>query len=71
MLDRVNIKNAVNPSKKLLTKMGLTPVLPNPFHHLIIDDDNDDILVFTFKMENETGSPAPPPPPCLCPGCGP
>ena len=70
MLDRVNIKNAVNPSKKLLAKMGLIPVLPNPFNHLIIDDGND-ILVFSIKMENETSSPAPPPPPCLCPGCGP
>ena len=71
MLDRVNIKDAVNSSKKLLAKMGLTPLLPNPFNHLISDYDNGDILVFTFKMENETSSPAPPPPPCLCPGCGP
>ena len=36
MLDRVDIKDAVNPAKKFLTQLGLTPVLTNPFNHLVM-----------------------------------
>ena len=36
MLDRVDIKDAVNPAKKLLAQLGLTPVLTNPFNHLVM-----------------------------------
>ena len=36
MLNRVDIKDAVNPSQKILAQLGLTPVLSNPFNHLMV-----------------------------------
>ena len=36
MLNRVDIKDAVNPSQKILAQLGLTPVLSNPFNHLLV-----------------------------------
>ena len=36
MFDRVDIKDAVDPAKKLLTQLGLTPVLTDSFNHLIM-----------------------------------
>ena len=36
MFDRVNIEDAIDPAKKLLTQLSLTPVLSNPFYHLIM-----------------------------------
>ena len=36
MLNRVDIKDAINPAKKFLTQLGLTPVLTNPFNHLVM-----------------------------------
>ena len=41
MLDRVDIKDAVNPPQKILAQLGLTPVLSDPFNHLKNGDADD------------------------------
>ena len=79
MLNRVDIKDSIDPPQELRTQLALTPLVSDTLHHLVKYHQMGPSSYYEelFGKEVMKGmcfvqdSHVPQPPPCLCHGCGP